>query len=62
MKHWRKKKLLKNLRDLYLDNWKDAASYAEQSRTIRCLEVVGANLRRQYEEEDRQPSGQLSIF
>lgn len=63
MKHYRRKKLLNALRDMYLNNWKDSASYAEQQMTIRCLESVGSKLREQFEKETgKNPDLQLDLF
>jgi len=62
MKHYRRKRLLKALNDLYLNNWKDSASYADQQMTIRCLENVGEKLRQQHEEKTRPDCVQLTIF
>lgn len=45
MKHYRRKRLLKALTDLYLNNWKSSATYAEQCRVIRSLETVGSRMR-----------------
>jgi len=57
-KHYRRRRLLKALNDLYLDNWKTAATYADQQRTIRCLETVGQTMRKDYDRQQQQQQQQ----
>lgn len=62
MKHYRRRRLLKALTELYLNNWKEATTYSQQQQTIKSLEVVGTKMRAQAERERPQPQQQLNLW
>ena len=47
MKHHRRKKLLKALNEMYLNNYRASATYSEQTRLLGYMTVVAENLARQ---------------